>query len=110
MNTGSLKHVTKTLKNAVKNPRPSGDLIPRNMQSRHVPEEPQQPSCEIKGGDQEMAAMMLILKNFNNGCKFFSINIIAAISWLPRLFFFTQAFKATPFFHSLAVFVWIHNL
>ena len=24
--------------------------------------------CEIKGGDQEMAAIMLMLKNFNNGC------------------------------------------
>ena len=24
-------------------------------------------SCEIKGGDQEMAAMMLMLLNFNNG-------------------------------------------
>ena len=42
VNTGSLKHVTEMLKNAEKNPRPSGDLIPRNMQSRHAPEEPQQ--------------------------------------------------------------------
>ena len=42
VNTGSHKHVTKTLKNVEKNPRRSGDLIPRNMQSRHVPEEPQQ--------------------------------------------------------------------
>ena len=25
-------------------------------------------SCEIKGGSQEMAAMILMLKNFNNGC------------------------------------------
>ena len=25
-------------------------------------------SCEIKGGGQEMAAMMLMLKKFNNGC------------------------------------------
>ena len=25
-------------------------------------------SCEFKGGGQEMAAMMLMLKNFNNGC------------------------------------------
>ena len=25
-------------------------------------------SCEIKGGGQEMAAMMLMLKIFNNGC------------------------------------------
>ena len=31
VNTKSLKHVTKTLKNEEKNPRPSGDLIPRNM-------------------------------------------------------------------------------
>ena len=40
-------------------------------------------SCEIKGGSQEMAAMMLMLINFNNAqplLKFFSINIIAAIS------------------------------
>ena len=47
MNTGSLKHVTKTLKNAETNPRPSGDLIPCNMQSRHTPEEPQQPGSVI---------------------------------------------------------------
>ena len=26
-------------------------------------------SCEIKGGGQEMAAMMLMLINFNNGCQ-----------------------------------------
>ena len=25
-------------------------------------------SCEIKGGGQEMAAMTLMQKNFNNGC------------------------------------------
>ena len=25
-------------------------------------------SCEIKGGGQEMAAMMLMLKMFSNGC------------------------------------------
>ena len=42
-------------------------------------------SCEIKGGGQEMAAMILILKKFNNGCvcivkTYRSINIIAAIS------------------------------
>ena len=37
VNTGSHKHVTETLKNAEKNPRPSGNLIPSNMQSRHVP-------------------------------------------------------------------------
>ena len=30
------------VKNAEKNPRPSGDLIPHNMQSRHAPREPQQ--------------------------------------------------------------------
>ena len=30
MNTGSLKHVTKTLKNAEKNPTPSDDLISCN--------------------------------------------------------------------------------
>ena len=47
MNIGSLKHVTETLKNAERNPRPSGDLIPRNMQSRHAPEEPQQPGSVI---------------------------------------------------------------
>ena len=35
VNTGSLKHVTETLKNAERNSRPYGDLIPRNMQSRH---------------------------------------------------------------------------
>ena len=47
MNTGSHKRVTKMLKNAEKNPRPSGDLIPSNMQSRHAPKELQQPGSEI---------------------------------------------------------------
>ena len=47
VNTGSLKHVTEMLKNAEKNPRPSGVLIPRNMQPRHAPEEPQQPGSVI---------------------------------------------------------------
>ena len=47
MNTGSHKHVTEMWKNAEKNPRPSSDLIPRNMQSRHVPKEPQQPGRKI---------------------------------------------------------------
>ena len=27
-------------------------------------------TCEIKGGGQEMAAMMLMLKKFNNGCVY----------------------------------------
>ena len=42
--------------------------------------------------------------------KFISINIIAAISWPPPLIsqlFSPRLFKAAPFFHSLAVFVWI---
>ena len=39
VNTGSHKHVTETIKKAEKNPRPSGDLILRYMQSRHAPEE-----------------------------------------------------------------------
>ena len=43
----SHKHVTKMLKNAEKILRPSGDLIPSNMQSRHAPKEPQQPGSEI---------------------------------------------------------------
>ena len=47
VNTGSHKHVTKPLKNAEINPRPSGDLIPSNMQSRHAPKEPQQSGSEI---------------------------------------------------------------
>ena len=47
VNTGSHKHVTKTLKNAEKNPRPSGDLIPCNIQSRNAPKEPQQLGSEI---------------------------------------------------------------
>ena len=47
VNTGSHKHVTEMLKNAEKNPRPSSDLIPSNMQSRHAPEEPQQPGSVI---------------------------------------------------------------
>ena len=55
-------------------------------------------SCEIKGGDQEMAAMMLMLK------KNFLALFLALTSLQP---FSPRLFKATPFFHSLAVFVWI---
>ena len=57
-----------------------------------------------------MAAMMLILKNFNNGCallKFISIVIIAAISWPPPLIsqlFSPRHFKAAPFFLQLSCF------
>ena len=58
-----------------------------------------------------MAAMMLMLKKWLCALlKFISINIIAAISWPPPLisqFFSPRLFKAAPFFHSLAVFVWI---
>ena len=68
-------------------------------------------SCEIKGGGQEMSAMMLMLINFNNAqplLKLFSIYITAAISWLPPLIlqlFSPRIFKTAPFFYSLAVFV-----
>ena len=61
-----------------------------------------------------MAAMMLMLKKINKWLcallKFISINIIAAISWPPPLIsqlFSPKFFEAAPFFHSLAVFVWI---
>ena len=68
-------------------------------------------SSEIKGGGQELAAMMLILINFNNGCVCIGkIYIIAAISWPPPLIsqlFSPRCFKAVPFFHSFAVFVWL---
>ena len=47
VNTESYKHVTKMLKNADKNPRTSGDLVPSNMQSRNTPKEPQQAGFEI---------------------------------------------------------------
>ena len=63
-----------------------------------------------------MAAMMLMLINFTMHTaiiKIFSINIIAAISWPPPLIsqlFSPRLFKAAPFFHSLAVFVWISLL
>ena len=66
-------------------------------------------SCEIKGGSQEMAAMMSMLINFNKVqplLKFININIIAAISWLPPLIsklFSSRLFKVAPFVHSLAV-------
>ena len=66
-------------------------------------------SCEIKGGSQQMAAMMLMLIKFNNGLvKFISINIIAAICWPPPLIsqLFHPGFLRPHFFHSLAVFVW----
>ena len=57
-----------------------------------------------------MAAMMLMLLNFNNGC-IRSINIIAAISWPPPLIselFSPRLFlKATLFCYSLAIFEWI---
>ena len=39
-------------------------------------------SCDIKGGGQQMAAMMLMLINL---LKFISINIIGAICWPPPL-------------------------
>ena len=55
-------------------------------------------SCEIKGGGQQMAAMMLILITL---LKFISINIIAAICWPPPLIsqlFSPRLFKAAPFF------------
>jgi len=68
-------------------------------------------SGEIKGGSQEMAAMVLMLINFidfNNDCGIIvRINIIAAISWPPPLIsqlfsprFFTlyQFFTAWLFF------------
>ena len=51
-----------------------------------------------------MAAMMLMLINFSNAhshYKFISIDIIAAICWLPPLIlqlFSPRHFKATPFF------------
>ena len=56
-----------------------------------------------------MAAMMLMLIQFNNGCtllKFITINIIAAIWWPPPLIsqlFSPRLFKAAPLSHSLAV-------
>ena len=64
--------------------------------------------CEIKTGSQEMAAMMLMLIiSVSALLKFISINIIAAISWLPVLIsqlFPPRLFKAAPFFHSLTDF------
>ena len=61
--------------------------------------------------------MMLMLKDFNNGCV--SINIIAAISWLPplisQLFSSRYFFKAGPFFTiwlflCRSQFVWAQQL
>ena len=62
-----------------------------------------------------MAAMMLMLINFNKGCiSIVSISIIEAISWPPPLIFHNfcspRLLKAAPFFHSLAVFEWISLL
>ena len=57
-----------------------------------------------------MAAMMLMLKKFNNGCallKFISINIIAAISWLPPLIsqlFSPRLLRAALFFFTAWLF------
>ena len=56
-------------------------------------------SCEIKGGDQQMAAMIL---------NFISINIIAAICWPPPLIsqlFSHRFFKAAPFFTAWLFFL-----
>ena len=45
-------------------------------------------SCEIKGGSQEMAAMMLMLINFKNGCFSFLLSIYSRCdvlaSWATR--------------------------
>ena len=56
-----------------------------------------QPSCE------KHAALKSL--------EFISINIIAAICWLPSLIFstFSPRLSKLHFFHSLAVFVPIHN-
>ena len=43
--------------------------------------------------------------------KFITVNIIAAILWLPPLIsqlFSPRLFKATPFFHNLAVLCGFH--
>jgi len=62
----------------------------------------------IKGGSQEMAAMMLMLiMNVALLLKFININIVAVISWPPPLIsqlFSHRLLKAAPIFHSLAVF------
>jgi len=50
---------------------------------------------EIKGGGQEMAAMMLTVALL---LKFISINIIAVAATFDFPPFFTQAFKATSLF------------
>ena len=62
-----------------------------------------------------MAATMLLQKKKKKkklimAVCIVSINIIAAISWPPPLIsqlFSPRLFKAAPFFHSLAIFVWI---
>jgi len=54
-------------------------------------------SCKIKGGSQEIAAIMFMWR----------INTIAAIFCLPPLIlqlFSPKLFKAAPLFHSLTVF------
>ena len=68
-------------------------------------------SCKIKGGGQEMAAMMLMLISFNNWCallKLISINIIAAISWPPSLIsqlFSPRLLRAALFFFTAWLFL-----
>ena len=60
------------------NPHKNSQAVKKGVAFKSLDEK----SCEIKGGGQQMAAMMLIVINFNNGCallKFISINIIAAI-------------------------------
>ena len=67
-------------------------------------------SCEIKGGGHEMAAMLLMIRNFNNAQRLLLIHIIAAISWPPPLIsqpFHPGFLKAAPFLYSLAV---LHGL
>ena len=42
----------------------------------------QKPGCEIKGGDQEMAVIMLMLINFNNGCALLKLTSYLALAGL----------------------------
>ena len=65
---------------------------------------------EIKGGGQEMASC----NDFNNvhvATTIIFINIDHCSHFLTATFdfttYFTQAYKVAPFFHSLAVLVWI---
>ena len=51
-----------------------------------APKSPDKKRCEIKGGGQEMTAIIIFFNEESNApLKMIGINIIAAIAWPPPL-------------------------